>query len=343
MVPMPASVNSSSSTTCGHAAVEDVGRADAVLDGVDARRDLRDHAAGERARRRRAAAARSAVDAADEAGGIVDVGEQALDVGEVDHLLGAERLGDGAGDGVGVDVVGLPGQVGADRRHDRDEVLGEEPLEDAGFTASTSPTKPRSGWRALARISPASSPDRPTASGPCTLMADDDVAVDLADEHHAGDVEAVGVGDAQPVAELGLHAEPLHQRADLRAAAVHDDGPDADRLQQHDVLGELPGRGAASVMAWPPYFTTTRAPRKRRMYGSASTRTSVLARRRPRPSRRAHVLVDVGVREVVGDGRSRAVADAEVGTSAMNSGRARDGGGVRAGGRHGPCDTTTSP
>ena len=65
---------------------------------------------------------------ADQAGRVVDVAAQALDVGEVDELLGAERLGDGAGDGVGVDVVGLPGCVGADGGHDRDQVLGEQAL-----------------------------------------------------------------------------------------------------------------------------------------------------------------------------------------------------------------------
>ena len=68
-----------------------------------------------------------------------------------------------------------------------------------------------------------------------------DVAVDLADQDHAGDVEGLGVGDAQAVAELRLHAEPAHQLADLRAAAVHDHRPDADRAQQHDVVRERVG------------------------------------------------------------------------------------------------------
>ena len=42
----------------------------------------------------------------------------------------------------------------------------------SAFTASTSPTNPRSGSRADAVMSPASSPERPTARGPCTLMAE---------------------------------------------------------------------------------------------------------------------------------------------------------------------------
>ena len=57
----------------------------------------------------------------------------------------------------------------------------------------------------------------------------DDLAVHLADERHAHDVDGLGVGDAQAVDELGLLAEPLHEVADLRAAAVHDDRVHARR------------------------------------------------------------------------------------------------------------------
>ena len=77
-------------------------------------------------------------------------------------------------------------------------------------------------------------------------MADDDLAVHLADQHHAGDVERLGVGDPQAVAELGLLAEPGHQLADLRAAAVDDHRQHADRAHQHDVLGERGGAASAS-------------------------------------------------------------------------------------------------
>ena len=92
----------------GDAAVEDVGVVHAVAHGVGAARDLRDHAAGDRA------VGDQSVEfvgggLADQARGVVDVAPQALDVGEVDELLGPERLGDRSGDRVGVDVVGLPG------------------------------------------------------------------------------------------------------------------------------------------------------------------------------------------------------------------------------------------
>ncbi len=64
----------------------------------------------------------------------------------------------------------------------------------------------------------------------------DDVAADLADQHHAGDVEGLGVGDPQAVDERRLLAEPREKFADLRTAAVHHDGFQADGAKQDDVL-----------------------------------------------------------------------------------------------------------
>src|SRR5207248_6394496 len=65
-----------------------------------------------------------------------------------------------------------------------------------------------------------------------------DVAVDLADQHHAGDVEGFRIGDPETIAELGLLAQPLHELADLRTAAVDDNRAHADGSHQHDVLRE---------------------------------------------------------------------------------------------------------
>ncbi len=84
----------------------------------------------------------------------------------------------------------------------------------------------------------------------------DDLRVDLTDEHHAGDVDGLGVGHPQSVAELGLLAEASHQLADLRSAAVHHHRVHADRVHQHDVLGEQgegvglrrPGERVAAVL-----------------------------------------------------------------------------------------------
>ena len=83
---------------------------------------------------------------------VAEVAVEAGHVGEVHELLGLERLGDRAGDGVGVDVVALAVGVDADRGDDRDELLAEQPLRGStGRCARTSPTKPRRGSRCLDR------------------------------------------------------------------------------------------------------------------------------------------------------------------------------------------------
>ena len=64
----------------------------------------------------------------------------------------------------------------------------------------------------------------------------DQVAVDLADQHHAHDLERLGVGDAKAVPELRLLADAAEHRVDLRPAAVDQHAAHADAAQQQHVL-----------------------------------------------------------------------------------------------------------
>ncbi len=239
----------------GDPAVEDVGAVHAVADGVGAAGDLGDHAAGDRA------VGDELVEfvgggLADQAGGVGDVAAQALDVGEVDQLLGAERLGDRAGDGVGVDVVRLTGLVAADRGDHGDELVVEQPVDhlgvDLGDVADEAELRVAGGRPDQAGV------DAADADGVAAVHVDrgDELRVDLPLEHHAGDVDGLGVGDPQAVDELGFLAEPFHQLGDLRTAAVHDDRAHPDEAHQHDVLGEQgerivvggAGEGIAAVL-----------------------------------------------------------------------------------------------
>ena len=95
------------------------------LERIDAGLDLGDHAAGDRA-------------VGDEAADVVDpqfldegaaLVEDAGNVGEKQEALGAERAGDGAGESVGVDVIGLPVGALRDRRQDGDQLAAEDLLE----------------------------------------------------------------------------------------------------------------------------------------------------------------------------------------------------------------------
>src|SRR5919198_5065750 len=222
-----------------HAPVDDVGERHAAVDGVEAGRQLRAHAAGDAVEygldlvgaRLRHHACR-----------VRRVAQPAGHVREEHDLVGAERAGDGAGRLVGVDVVGVAVAVGADRGDDRDVVGGdviEQPAVDAldaPDEAHVGPVRRRLAGDAEERAVVAADADRRLA---VAVEAQDDVLVDLADEDHLGHLDGLGVADAQAADELDRQPEALHVARDLRAAAVHDDRVQADVLQQHDVASEL--------------------------------------------------------------------------------------------------------
>ncbi len=69
----------------------------------------------------------------------------------------------------------------------------------------------------------------------------DDLLIDRAGQHHLDHVDRLAVGDAQATLELRADIEPLEQRADLWAAAMHHDRVHAGLLDHHDVAGEALG------------------------------------------------------------------------------------------------------
>src|ERR1019366_7859491 len=75
----------------------------------------------------------------------------------------------------------------------------------------------------------------------------DDVTVDLAHQHHAGDVQCLVIGHPQPVAKLGYLAQAGHQLTDLGSPTVHHDGQDADGTHEHHILGER-GQGVVGAL-----------------------------------------------------------------------------------------------
>ena len=103
IVPTPSVVKISSSSACGTRPSSTWARGHAALDRAQAGLHLRHHAAGQRRQQSRQLVG---VDLADDLGAGRPVGVQALDVGQHDELLGAERDRERGGGGVGVDVVG---------------------------------------------------------------------------------------------------------------------------------------------------------------------------------------------------------------------------------------------
>ncbi|CAH0325025.1 hypothetical protein SRABI128_05070 [Microbacterium sp. Bi128] len=84
-------------------------------------------------------------------------------------------------------------------------------------------------------------PDRVRAVG---VDQAHEFASHLAGEDHPDHVHGLGRGDTQPALEFGFDPEPAEHGVDLRAAAMHHHGVDADVVQEHDVLGE----GAAELV-----------------------------------------------------------------------------------------------
>ena len=137
-----------------------------------------------------------------------------------------------------------------------------------GLIAPTWPTKPRSRSRRRGADEPGVLAGHPDGQRAVDVDGRHQLRVHLTDEDHAGDVDRLGVGHPQAVAELGHLAEPVHQVADLRPATVDDDGAHADGAHQHDVLrrtGPSASASLAPASALPPYLTTTILPAKRRM------------------------------------------------------------------------------
>src|SRR5262249_54650839 len=113
------------------APVDDVTGIHPVLDGIEGRADLRQHAARDRA------IGEELVDLARGQPGqqVAVLVEDAGGVGEDDELLRLQYLGDLAGDEVGVDVVGLPFLAHPERRDHRDEIVGVQVVDDFGVYA----------------------------------------------------------------------------------------------------------------------------------------------------------------------------------------------------------------
>ena len=55
--------------------------------------------------------------------------------------------------------------------------------------------------------------------------------IDRTGQHHFRDFHRGRIGDAQTVDKLRLHPCPVQHGANLRPAAMHDDGVNADKLQ----------------------------------------------------------------------------------------------------------------
>ena len=155
----------------------------------------------------------------------------------------------GAGESVGVDVVGLPVRALRDRRQHRDQLAAENLLEHGHVDLVGLADKAEiddvfvraacGRWTLRALTILPSLPHRPTARPPSALI-EPTICLLIEPASTISTISMVGLSvTLRPPGELRFDAELLQHRADLRAAAMDDDRIDAGLLQQHHVLGEV--------------------------------------------------------------------------------------------------------
>ena len=172
----------------------------------------------------------------------------AVDVGQEHELAGAEPGGDAGGGIVGVDVADDAVGVAGERRHDRDLAADEDRVEQVAAQAGDAGHEPELG-DALGEEQPAVDAGQPDRIDAEVAQPRDELAVDDAAQDGRGDLERLGVGDAQAALEPARDAEPLEPLGDALAAAVDEHhGPstrDRGHVRQH--LGLLGDRGATEL------------------------------------------------------------------------------------------------
>jgi hypothetical protein len=240
-----------------HPTVDHVGLSDARPHGAQAGLHLRGHAALQAGQHRLELVRGQRGDDRLRVG-VVRV--EPLDVGEHHELRGVQRAGERRGGAVGVDVVDLAVGVRRDPGDDRDATRRDDVQHrvrvdprDVTDQTDVDGLAPDQRGALLGREQTRVLPGQADGERPVGVDQPDELAPDLAEQHHPDDLHRLRGGDAQAAAELAGHAEPFQHRRDLRPPAVHDDRVDAREPQEHHVPGEgllqlLVDHGVAAVL-----------------------------------------------------------------------------------------------
>ncbi len=182
-------------------------------------------------------------DGAEERGGVVFFGADAVGIRDKDEFFGMGGGGDEAGGGVGVDVEFVAGGVAGDGGDDGDEVGLGERHEELGIDSRDLAHVPDVDLAAVLSgeehffSKEGGGGEGVQGHGFAALRVDgvDDEFVDVIAEDVFGNGEGAFIGVAAPLDELGLEAGFFHGVGDGFAAAVNDDGAHADSLHEDNV------------------------------------------------------------------------------------------------------------
>jgi hypothetical protein len=202
---------------------------------------------------------------------------EARDIGQEHQLLRLHDLRQGAGDQIGVDVVGVALLVHTDRCDHRDEIAAQDDVEnfavDLTHLADLADVDDFRGvgpgaWRVAlmrrARIRRPSLPVMPMARPPARLIEATISLLTLPPSTISTTSMVCESVTRMPSTNSLRCPELLQQAADLRPPAVDHDRVHSHEFHQHDVAGEALVQ-LGSTMALPPNLTTIVRPVKRWM------------------------------------------------------------------------------
>lgn len=119
-------------------------------------------------------------------------------------------------------------------------VVVNEGAEDSGVDAGDVADEAELGGVGIGSGSEETAVHAGEADGGGTGLVDqgDKVLVDLANENHGDDFHGGVVSDAEAIEEVGLEAKAAKPEVDLRAAAVYEDGAEADAGEEDEIVND---------------------------------------------------------------------------------------------------------
>ena len=180
------------------------------------------------------------VDAADQGIRLIQASQNTGDVGQIDKFVGAHGTGNGTRRLISIDIVSVEIIIHAQGRDDRQIVFLKQVKENFGIDVSDFADKADilSVCIFFLDMEEISVLAADTDSADTEFGDHRDQLLGYAAQDHLGDLAGLRVRDTQSIDKLRFLTALLDPAADGLAAAVHDDGLEADELEQGNILDD---------------------------------------------------------------------------------------------------------
>src|SRR5579884_3890495 len=200
--------------------------------GIQAGRDFGDHAAGNNALFDQLPGLFLAQFRDQRAIGATDAG----DVAQEDQFLCVERARQVRRYQVGIDIEAGSILIRAEWGHDWNIALLDERLHGSGINGVDLTNEAQALIGNVGADHIAIGAAQSDGLAPQLRRHQHEALIDLAEQHHAHDLQRLSIGDAQAVLEMRRDIELPQPFIDIGAAAVHQHGMRAERMQPDDIL-----------------------------------------------------------------------------------------------------------